>query len=426
MKITILALGTRGDVQPYVALGMGLRKGGYEVSLASHTIFESFIRESGLGFFPVKSNPMEIRESRYAKAAFESGAVGLLSWLSYSRAVKPFMQQTASDLYVACKQAGAILYSIDGMFFAAHLAEKLNVPAIAVHCIPTQPTRVFPCPGILGDMNMGGIINQFTYFIVDTICWLTFRSLINKWRKELLNLAPIPLYVNYLWNEHKRGNPLIIGVSPSILPKPSDWGEHVNLTGYWFLNNSHNWIPPDDLVSFLTAGTQPVYIGFGSAMTGNSKKITDIILEALARTKQRGLLATGWGGLNQTDLPGNVFLLESAPHDWLFPKMSVVVHHGGAGTTAAGLRAGIPSIIVPFFFDQPFWGKRVAELGVGPNPIPINKLSVERIATAIERAISDNAMRRRAAELGERIRSEDGVAKAVELIDRYLSSLRRN
>jgi len=157
--------------------------------------------------------------------------------------------------------------------------------------------------------------------------------------------------------------------------------------------------------------------------TRKTKETTDKILRALKRTKQRGVIATGWRGLGQVDLPDIVFQVESVPHDWLFPQMAAVIHHGGAGTVASGLRAGIPSIVVPFYFDQPFWGRRVASLGVGSQPIPFKRLSVERLEKAITHAIHDKEVRRRAAVLGGRIRSEDGVTRAVEVIDRYLSSL---
>jgi UDP:flavonoid glycosyltransferase YjiC (YdhE family) len=168
-------------------------------------------------------------------------------------------------------------------------------------------------------------------------------------------------------------------------------------------------------VDFLQSGPPPVYIGFGSMAGRDPERRAEIALEALKRSGQRGVLLTGWGGLQPRDLPDDVYAVDSVPHDWLFPQMAAVVHHGGAGTTAAGLRAGTPTVIVPFFGDQPFWGRRVAELGVGPAPIPQKQLSVERLAAAIRTAAGDPAMRARAQELGRRIRQEDGVARAVEV-----------
>ena len=145
-----------------------------------------------------------------------------------------------------------------------------------------------------------------------------------------------------------------------------------------------------------------------------------MVLHALARVKQRGILQTGWGGLSNADLPDDVFAVDSIPHDWLFPQMAAVVHHGGSGTTAAGLRAGMPTVIIPFFADQPFWGARVFELGAGPAPIPKKRLTLERLADAIRAATSDEVIRGRASALGERIRAEDGVRQAVEVLQHYL------
>jgi UDP:flavonoid glycosyltransferase YjiC (YdhE family) len=169
-------------------------------------------------------------------------------------------------------------------------------------------------------------------------------------------------------------------------------------------------------MDFLDAGPPPVYIGFGSISNRKPEETTDLIIKALGRIDQRAILLSGWGGLQKTDIPESVFMIDSAPHSWLFPRMAAVVHHGGAGTTAAGLRAGVPSLVIPFFGDQPFWGQRTAELGVGPQPLPRKKLTVDRLAHAIQKAVTDNEIRKRAADLGSKIQAEDGIARAVEII----------
>ncbi len=216
--------------------------------------------------------------------------------------------------------------------------------------------------------------------------------------------------------------PTLYGFSPNVIPKPSDWGDHIEITGYYFLKDSA-WQAPIGLTDFLEAGSPPIYLGFGSMNTRNPEQTTDIVLEALARTKQRGLIVTGWGGLRKSDLPESVFKIEYAPHEWLLPRTAAIVHHGGAGTTGASLRAGVPTIVVPFFYDQPFWGHRVAELGVGPKPIPRKLLSVERLAAAITTAVTDKEMQKRARILGKRIQAEDGVGHAVEFINHSLSTV---
>jgi sterol 3beta-glucosyltransferase len=189
------------------------------------------------------------------------------------------------------------------------------------------------------------------------------------------------------------------------------------VTGYWFLEPPQGWEPPVDLVQFLQAGPPPIYIGFGSMSSRKPEEAADLVIQALARTGQRGVLYEGWGGLRKEQVPETVFMTRSIPHTWLFPRMAAVVHHGGVGTTAAGLAAGVPSIVTPFFADQPFWGQRVYELGVGPTPIARRRLTVDTLAEAIGHAVSDTEMRKRASLLGERIRAEKGITQAVTLIE---------
>jgi UDP:flavonoid glycosyltransferase YjiC (YdhE family) len=192
------------------------------------------------------------------------------------------------------------------------------------------------------------------------------------------------------------------------------------MTGYWYLDTPRDFEPPRELDTFLNSGTPPVYIGYGSMIAGDPKETLELILQALSITKQRGIVESG-GGLLLVGSPDNLLKIGSVPHDWLFPRMAVVVHHGGAGTTATGIRAGVPSVAVPFIYDQPFWGRRLADLGVGTEPIPFRKLSVQRLANAISRAVSDQGMREKAARLGSLIRSEDGVNKAVGALNHIFS-----
>jgi sterol 3beta-glucosyltransferase len=205
--------------------------------------------------------------------------------------------------------------------------------------------------------------------------------------------------------------------SPAVVPKPPDWSEHAHVTGYWFLDHPQEWQPPADLVGFLESGPPPLYVGVGGITSRDPEKASRIVLDALRQSGQRGVIATGWGGLSRSDLPGEVFVTEAVPHDWLFPRMSAVVHHGGAGTTGAGLRAGVPSILVPVANDQPFWGRRVKALGAGPDPIPRKRLTADRLAHAMRVAVMDESIRKGAAELGQRLRAEDGVVNAVRIIN---------
>ena len=214
---------------------------------------------------------------------------------------------------------------------------------------------------------------------------------------------------------------MLYGWSPSVLPQPADWGRWLHVTGYWFLEHPGEWKPPRELADFLDSGPPPVYVGFGSMNKTDPEELTDIVLRALERTDRRGVLVAGWGGISNSALSDMVYRVDEVPHDWLFERIEAAIHHGGAGTTAASLRAGIPTIVVPFFADQPFWGRRVAELGVGPQPIPRRSLTVEWLANAIQQATADRVMKSRASALGQRIRAENGIERAVEAFDLHIT-----
>jgi sterol 3beta-glucosyltransferase len=238
-------------------------------------------------------------------------------------------------------------------------------------------------------------------------------------------LGPKPLAASFYRNLDVSALPVVYGFSPILLPRPTDWGDWLQVSGHWFLDSQPGWQPPLHLLNFLEAGKPPVYIGFGSMVDEQIENATRIVLGALHKFGLRGILLGGWGGLGAGDLPQTVLMLDSVPHDWLFQYVSAVVHHGGASTTATGLRFGRPTMIVPFFADQPFWGERVHRLGAGPKPIPFARLSVGNLANAIDQAVNDPIVRLSAASVGEKLRNEDGVGKAVEYIRAFLDSQMR-
>jgi UDP:flavonoid glycosyltransferase YjiC (YdhE family) len=219
---------------------------------------------------------------------------------------------------------------------------------------------------------------------------------------------------------------MVSAYSPAVIPHPSDWPDTVHITSYLFLDAHAGWQPPPALEAFLRAGNPPVYVGFGSMAGQHPEQLAAVVLKALAKSGQRGLLLTGWGGLAAAAVPENVFVLDSAPHSWLFPRMAAVVHHGGAGTTAEGLRAGVPAVILPFAFDQPFWAARLQALGVAPAPLSRKRLTADRLASAITKAVADSGMKQRARAMGAVIRAEDGVSNAVRAIMQHLGAPRVN
>lgn len=261
-------------------------------------------------------------------------------------------------------------------------------------------------------------LNLLTHLLVHQISWQVFLPVVRKHWNGKIALPFIGPYRDLL----KGQGPVLCGYSPVVLPISEDLPQHVSITGYWFLDPHPNWQPDPALTEFIKSTPKPIYIGFGSMGNPAKNEITGkIILKALAKTGQRAILSTGWSGLGTDQpLPKNVFLIKNTPHRWLFPQMAAIVHHGGAGTTGAALSAGVPSLIIPHFGDQYYWGRRVAELGVGPEPIERKKLSAERLVAALSTALHDSGMREQAASLGAKISAENGVGKAVEVIRKYI------
>ncbi len=415
--ITILTLGSRGDIQPYMALGVGLHTAGYRVRLATHTEYKPFITQYGLDFAPVAGNPKELLEGEMGKLWLESGKNPLKLIQRLRVLVKPLLRQSLEDSWYACQDTDLILFSALGNA-GFSIAEKLNIPCMGAWLQPLSRTAQF-ASFITPPLPLGGIYNRFTYYFSEQLSWHPFRSIVNQWRKEMLGLSPLPF--NGPFNRFYRAKlPIIYGFSPHVVPKPPDWPAWINPTGYWFLDSTNDWTPPPALDQFLANGPPPIYIGFGSMTSRDPEKLTKITISALKESGQRGILLGGWGNLGKTiDIPANVFMIESVPHSWLFPKMAGVIHHGGAGTTAAGLRAGVPSIVIPFFADQPFWGNRVAALGVGPKPVLYQNLTTQKLQAAIEQVIQDKEMQHRAAILGQHLQNEDGIKQAIQVIEQH-------
>ncbi|UCG87368.1 MAG: glycosyltransferase family 1 protein [Gemmatimonadota bacterium] len=420
MNITIVTIGSRGDVQPYVALGVGLERAGFHVRIATHTNFRSTIERHSLNFAEIPGDPRQMIESDAGQAWLNSGRNPFRFAGRMASLMRPFTESAIRSCLQACRDASLIVYSMLGWLVTHHVSEKLGIPALPAYLQPATPTREFHLMGWRGG-SIGGLANLMMYLGGEQLFWMYFRRPLNAARRDVLGLPPMPFRAPYA-GERRRGNPVLYGYSPTLLPKPPDWADNVHVTGSWFTEPDAEWRPPPELTEFLNAGAPPVCVGFGSLHTRNATKQTQCVVEALTRAGQRGILLTGWGALTDADLPEHVFAVSSVPHDWLFPRTAAVVHHCGSGTTAAGLRAGVPAVPIPFFGDQPFWARCLYDRGVAVKPIPGKRLSVKHLAEAIRYAASDTALNERAATMGERVRSEDGVGRAVEVIERFVRS----
>lgn len=418
MKITILSVGTRGDVQPYIALGLGCRAVGHEVHIAAASNFEEFVRSCGLGYTRLEANFRELMETSLVQELMTSRNP-LKSYRETRKLIHYILERFAADSWKACQNSDAIVFSSIAVT-GYSVAEKLGLPSCWAPLQPMSRTRAFPSVVSPIRSSQNGTLNWFTHILEEQATWQPSRNFINQWRRDFLGLKPYPFSGPYDLLE-KKHFPIIYGYSPTILPKPSDWGDWIHVSGYWFLDHPAEWQPPAGLVNFIQAGKPPIYVGFGSMNSHEAKELTQLVIEAVTLAKERAVFATGWGSLADVTLPDTIYKVDSIPHDWLFPQMAAAVHHGGAGTTAATLRAGIPSLIIPHIMDQPFWGQRVFDLGVGPRPLPRKKVTAERLAKAIAMTRNDKDMKRRARTLAKQICAENGVARAVELMSSYLS-----
>ena len=425
-----LAMGSRGDVYPYLALALGLKEAGHEVRFAAYTNFEEEVRARGVEYAPILGDYNEIvtgelgarlvgeEPKRQGVKMEEAGQNPLLLAHHFLSTITPLMQKTFSDALEICRGADAILCSAIGLFPAYHVAEKLKVPYVPAFLQHVHPTRELPCiafpeaPGRLPEESpLRAWYNLSTYWIISKVLVLLRRTT-NRARREVLTLPPMR-GGNLLEAMVRDRVPTLYGFSETVLPKPREWGDHLHVTGYWPLGRREGWKPPKELEEFLSAGSPPVSFGFGSMNERDPEETTETVLESLRISGKRGILLTGWGGLSDSALPDTVFKIEEVPHDWLFPRVAATVHHGGAGTTAASLRAGIPTVVVPYFAEQAMWGHRVAKLGAGHPPIPRKKLSAERLAEAICVAADERTVRGHAAAVSERLRQEDGVGNGV-------------
>ena len=417
MNITVLSAGSQGDVQPYLALAVGLKREGYTVRFVANSNFASAAEKYGLDFFPIHVDSYEFVQNQGSQSWLESQSVVKLI-RNTVRVIRPVIQQMVIDVLEATKGSDLIVYHSYTLPFVYYIGKQFNIPCIPASIYP-MPTREHLALPLTIKKSPGKAFNSLSHHLVDQITWQVFRPVVkNSWNGNS-NVSFTSPY-NQLLKEQQS---ILCGYSPTVLPRPSDLPGQVNITGYWFLDSPSDWQPDPELTAFLNADGRPIYVGFGSmGNPAKNQETADIVLKTLEETEHRAVLSAGWSGMGiGQQLPDNVFLLKHISHKWLLPKMAAIVHHGGAGTTGAGLSAGVPNVVVPHFGDQFFWGNRVAKLGVGPEPIPRKKLSVERLVQAISNAMNDKNMQERAMVLGAKIGAEDGVRQAIQVIRQYIN-----
>ncbi|MET8759527.1 glycosyltransferase [Lentzea sp. NPDC004782] len=404
MRICIVAVDTRGGVQPYAALAFGLTRAGHEVRVVAPEDFTDWLTGMGLDAVPLTG-----RMDEAARAAAEAGfSGGVVPRGMRARLVEQSVVQ-ARELLGHAEGSDVVMGGIGGGVLGQDVAERLGVPFVHAHLHPVGLVSA-ALPGVLTPWmpawtgRAGNLIGSaITEFALTT----PFRAVSRAVRTEVLGLP----------RRRPRARPgslSLYGFSRHLVSAPAAW----NVTGHWFLPADPEWSPTTELERFLAEGEPVVCVGFGSTVGPDPTATARLVAEAVRRVGVRAVLLTGWGGMRHIADGDDVLVVDEVPHSWLFPRVAAVVHHGGAGTTAAAARAGVPAVVVPHGVDQPFWGNRIAALGVGPRPVPRPALSVQSLATALQAALTDDGMRSRAAVLGERIGAENGIDNAVEIFDR--------
>jgi len=410
MRITMIAIGSTGDVRPYILLGRELKQRGHDIAICAFSVFEKSVLEEGMRFKPLPG------DAKRFMGTLMTGSNGVMFLKQCMDALKELMEPMLAALEDACEDAEAIIGNYLGEVFQS-LAEVRRIPYIQTQYYPMDKNPVAPIASAPGQ-RAGKAWNLVSYPLGHLLVSVLERYYLTDWR-EKRGMSPRKLTTAPRYELNGHTIPVLYAMSPLVMPRPATWGENIHMTGFWMGKLESHYEPTPELTAFLEAGEPPVYIGFGSMVSEEMGDTLDTVLEAISRSGVRAILSTGWGGAKVPERD-DVFVAEYVPHDWLFQRVSAVVHHGGAGTTAAGILAEKPSLIIPFGGDQPFWATRVQTLGLGPKPIPRDKLNVYRLTRALVDLTTTKKYRVAARELGQRLRMENGTHTAADIIEHEL------
>jgi sterol 3beta-glucosyltransferase len=414
MRITILTYGSRGDVQPFLALAIGLQKAGHQLKLAAPRRFENFVSTNNITFVPLAGDPEVISQRLNDAGVNPVSMVHAMSDYIFSIA-----DQVAREAFVACNDTDLIIHSFLFTTGGHSLARKLGIPDVSVQTFPIfAPTRTFP-PISMPSLPPGPL-SYFFHWLTSQIFWhggnIGFRRL-QKADPETFDLK---LRWPFDADGGRLRTPLLLAYSPTVVPRPDDWSApYIHIPGYLFMESPNFYQPPVQLADFLSAGEPPFCVTFGSTIHLDIERIYRLVFDALRRTGNRAVVLSGWSNPSR-EQSADILMLDDIPHDWLLPRCKAVIHHGGAGTIAAGLHSGIPNLVVSFAADQPFWGARVHAIRAGPPPIPVKKLTAEKLIAALVEADKET-IRNGAQAAGRQIRAEDGVGSAVKSIEEHVS-----
>jgi UDP:flavonoid glycosyltransferase YjiC (YdhE family) len=428
LSIVVMAVGSRGDVQPFIPIGRRLAQR-HRVRLATHREFRPMVERAGLEFYPLEGDPHEMMayivktggsilptrlEQLWEDVPRKRAMIAAILASTWRACTEPDPERADARPFRA-----DLIVANPPSYGHIHCAEALHVPLHMVFTMPWSATCAFPHPFARIDPGEHHPVeNFFSYGVIDLIVWAGIGDLVDDFRAKTLDLPPVALTDGAaLLEDHEV--PFTYLWPASVVPKPRDWGPHIELASFIHDEQAPTFDPPQALLDFLAAGEAPIYVGFGSVVVEDPAALTRTIFAALDRAGARGIVSQGWAQLGGATAPPNVYVIGDCPHDWLFARCRGVCHHGGAGTTSAGLRAGLPTVVVPFFGDQFFWGHVVAGAGAGPDPIPARDLTAEALGAAFD-ACRQPQIRERARELGARLRATDGVELVMRSIERHV------
>ena len=407
MRIVALTFGTEGDTRPMAALCRGLRDAGHDVVLLAERSGASYADALGVPFVPLAGD---------MAAAMRSAAAGLTGRGADARYVARTLAAIAAEntsewLRAAIEHARGrdlVLSAGLAIYVGLSAGEALGIRTIGVGLQPMMPTRAFASP-FLPPLRLPGFLNRASHRLVLSLMWRAFRGPIDAARRDVAGQPPRV----HEWDDY----PVLLGVSPTLLPRPDDWTGRIAIAGYWFGPRDPRFVADPALVEFIAGGEAPVYVGFGSMLGFDRDRLLDTVLRAL--DGRRAIVHSGWSGFGEAPLPASVRRVAHVPHDWLFPRMSAIVHHGGAGTTHTAARAGVPSVVLPFAADQFFWAKRLERVGIAPPMLTHRRLTASRLRERLDAAHAAS-MKARAREIGARISGENGVANGVARIEAWM------
>ena len=426
MRFTLIAVGTLGDVRPFVALGSELVEAGHSVRLATHAAYADLARCHGLEHHLLPADPDELLASDSGQALVGSGRFSPGALRKLARLGDGYIDGVVAESTAASRDADLILGSpIALVVGAVHAGEKLGIPVAGAMLQPIHQTAEFASflfpPWPLERVPGRASYNRLSYVALQHLVWQLVRRHVDRSRSRLLGLGPASRLGPS--REIDRGDRLwLYGFSPTLLPKPRDWPPSAHVTGYWHLERGSDWQPPRLLEDFLGAGSPPVYVGFGSSGRYRQAETTALVLEGVRLSGQRGVVAVPGQEPSIRVISDDIIGIDGVPHDWLFPRTSLVVNPAGRGTVEYALRAGRPSVSVPHFLDQHLWARSLARLGASPRPISRRRLNASRLAEHIRAALADRGMAARAERLRGLVAAEHGSRRAVSAIEAHLGA----